>query len=367
MTPLKAFQLQLWAFRFGWRLEKLGTTLFMSRWVFQTLNDILSIYLFGRILDVMVGASNNTKSLEELYPFLLVIGISNLANRLVNVFFNWQRSNLDYRRDIRLYSEYRKHLYRLGIQTLELPDVKNTNIRTEQELTKIWSSADNLIFIVQYLIEIVSSVFVVLAYVPIAVPLILVLAVLRFIPDRKLTKDFYAFDLQHTEYRRLYNSDSGVLDNTSTLLEVKSSSLFDFFFGRWLTGRKFMMEGYQSFRLNAAKWGVVLSVFEVILNAFVTWTLALALIAGKLSIGSITFAINMVSRLNDGLDQLLYALTSIYESSTRLTDVKKFFELEPAIISGDIQMPKLKNGPGIKFDNVDFAYPGSEKLITEKL
>src|SRR5690606_21380786 len=128
----------------------------------------------------------------------------------------------------------------------------------------------------------------------------------------KLTRDFYSFDLQHTEYRRFYSTDAGVLDNTNTLLEVRSSSLFDFFFGRWLSGRKFMMDGYQSFRLNAAKWGTVLSFFEVGLNAFVTWTLALALLAGQLSIGGITFAISMVNKLNNGLDALLFSLTSIY-------------------------------------------------------
>lgn len=367
MTPLQALKLQLWAFRFSWRLERSGTILRLVQETAGTINSIVSAYLFARIIDTMIAVVDNRDTFESFVYIIIIAAVVRQVFSLLNVFIGWRHGYIIGKRNIVAAAEYRKKLAALGVQTLELPEINDINNRTNEELHRIWDSTDAVIKALQQIINISTSVFVVLSILPWAVPFLFILGIARFIPDRRLSKNIYAFDLQHTEYKRKFNMSGGILQRTSSLLEVQTSGLFDFFFGRWYEGRNFILEGYQKFRNVGARANAFLAIFDNILIVFIQLGLFAALLAQTITIGSITFAQNMISRFSSGIVSLLSVVNEMLETANRLTDVRNFFEMKPAIKSGDVIMEKLKVGPTIKFENVDFAYPGSDKVIIKNL
>lgn len=367
MTPLQALKLQLWAFRFSWRLERSGTILQLLQDTAGTINSIVSAYLFARIIDTMIAVVDNRDTFESFVQWVILAAVVRQSYSLLNVFIGWRRRYINDKRNIAASAAYRKHFALLGAQTLELPEVNNINNRAEEELYRIWNSTNDFISASQHIINIATSIAVVLNILPWSVPFLLILGIARFIPDRRLSKNFYVFDLQQTEYKRNFNASGATVQRTNTLLELQTSGLFDFFFGKWLEGRNFMLEGYQKFRNKSARANAFLAIFDNVLIVFIQLGLFAALIAQTITIGGITFAQNMISRFSSGIVSLLGVVNQMLETANRLTDVRTFFEMKPAIKSGDVIMEKLKVGPTIKFENVDFAYPGSEKVIIKNL
>ena len=97
---------------------------------------------------------------------------------------------------------------------------------------------------------------------------------------------------------------------------------------------------------------------------FVIWRT----IAGTLTIGTLTFLTGAILQASTNIQQIFSTLSGIADQALFLTDLLAFFRMEPAIQS----KPHAIMAPrpivqGFEFRNVSFSYPGSARLILNRL
>jgi ATP-binding cassette, subfamily B, bacterial len=98
--------------------------------------------------------------------------------------------------------------------------------------------------------------------------------------------------------------------------------------------------------------------------AFVIWRT----VAGKLSIGSLTFLAGAIQQASSNIEQIFSTLAAIGDQALFLTDLLAFFEMKPTIGSKPNALPVPRPiRHGIEFRNVSFSYPGNSRLILDQI
>ena len=91
-------------------------------------------------------------------------------------------------------------------------------------------------------------------------------------------------------------------------------------------------------------------------------------VRGIITIGSLTFLAGAIQQASSNIQQIFSTVSGIADQALFLTDLIAFFEMRPAIQS----KPNALAAPrpirrGFEFRNVSFRYPGSDRLILNRL
>lgn len=87
-------------------------------------------------------------------------------------------------------------------------------------------------------------------------------------------------------------------------------------------------------------------------------------IAGNLEIGTMTFVLGSIAALQNGLSGFFLSIAGQYQHSLFVTDLFKVMDTQPMIerAKNPIVLDSTK-APEIVFENVSFAYPGTDRLV----
>ncbi len=97
---------------------------------------------------------------------------------------------------------------------------------------------------------------------------------------------------------------------------------------------------------------------------FVIWRT----INGALSIGTLTFLAGAIQQASSNIQQIFSTLAGIGDQALFLTDLLAFFEMQPTIRSKPNALPAPRPiVRGFEFRNVSFRYPGSSRLVLDRL
>src|SRR5579863_43859 len=91
-------------------------------------------------------------------------------------------------------------------------------------------------------------------------------------------------------------------------------------------------------------------------------------LAGVSSIGTLTFLAGAILQASSNIQQIFSTLAGIADQALFLTDLLAFFEMQPTVRS----RPNALSAPrpmirGFEFRNVSFRYPGSSRLILDRM
>ncbi len=91
-------------------------------------------------------------------------------------------------------------------------------------------------------------------------------------------------------------------------------------------------------------------------------------LAGILSIGTLTFLAGAIQQASLNIQQTFSTLSGIADQALFLTDLLAFFEMKPTIRSKPNALPAPRPVMrGFEFRNVSFRYPGTNRLILNRL
>lgn len=92
--------------------------------------------------------------------------------------------------------------------------------------------------------------------------------------------------------------------------------------------------------------------------------IVLRALAGILSVGDLTLMVGAFSRARTIMENLVSGLVGISEQALFIKDLFDFFQTAPTILSPPDALPAPRPiRDGFEFENVSFAYPGSEKWV----
>jgi ATP-binding cassette subfamily B protein len=97
---------------------------------------------------------------------------------------------------------------------------------------------------------------------------------------------------------------------------------------------------------------------------FVIWRT----VQGMLTIGELTFLTGAILQASSNIQQIFSTVSSIADQALFLTDLIAFFEMQPTIRSNPNALPAPRPiRRGFEFRGVSFRYPGSSRLILNRL
>jgi len=97
------------------------------------------------------------------------------------------------------------------------------------------------------------------------------------------------------------------------------------------------------------------------------WVIWLTL-AGELSIGTLTLLAGAIQQASLNIQQVFSTLAGIADQALFLTDLLAFFDMQPTIHSKPNALPAPRPiRHGFEFRNVSFRYPGTERLVLNRL
>lgn len=178
----------------------------------------------------------------------------------------------------------------------------------------------------------------------------------------------YAKNFRQTPIRRQLDYLRVLGGSKEAAKELKLFGLKDFLVGRFshlsdqiykedvsLARRRLVAGSFLSVIGTAGYYGAYV---------FVIWRT----VAGKLTIGSLTFLSGAILQASSNIQQIFSTVSSIADQALFLTDLIAFFEMRPTIHSKLNALPAPRPiRRGFEFRNVSFSYPGSPRVILNRL
>ncbi|HLH38145.1 MAG TPA: ABC transporter ATP-binding protein [Bryobacteraceae bacterium] len=150
--------------------------------------------------------------------------------------------------------------------------------------------------------------------------------------------------------------------------EVKMFGLADYLRDRYATLSKSLISENNKVTRRRLAWGAAFAIVGSLGYyggyTFLVWQA----LESKITVGTLTFVAGALAGVNTELQSLFSLFSSISEQALFLTDLIDFFAVRPKIRSKPNAIPAPRPiRDGIEFRDVSFRYPGSEKMVLNRV
>ncbi len=190
----------------------------------------------------------------------------------------------------------------------------------------------------------------------------------EFFVEIKYGKRVWSIHSSNAEIRRKFWNFRGYFSNVAKVTELKLFQNTKYFLNE-------IKKLFTSF-LNKQKenekekfyHSSVASALSEMTIAFAVLYFVFQVVYSDLQIGTLTFIIASIWSLRSAFSGLFISFGKQYQDSLFVTDVFDFLDIEQVVEEPEKSL-KLKKGqtPGIVFDNISFAYPGTSRMILKNL
>ncbi len=220
--------------------------------------------------------------------------------------------------------------------------------------------ANSIAFVVGSLL---ASFFNIWVYV-----IILVFSVPKFVMQWKYGQKIYGIWAKDSPEQRRYYDLRRFFTNRVAVIETKLNNQKNHYLS-WIQG---ILSHFNTNLLQAEKKrriSYIITDFLYIIGF--TWSSIIILqdvLAGTILVGSMVYALNLLSRINGSFANILSVLASQNEKHLIVQDMMAFLSIKPLVQKANHpQKLDLVSPPEIVFEHVSFAYPGKDKLVLRDL
>ncbi len=199
-----------------------------------------------------------------------------------------------------------------------------------------------------------------------AATLLLVSGIPAFIAETSFSGEAFRNQKRRSAERRLQVYLEMVLTREDGAKEVKLFQLGKHFLKRYIEIFNRIYREDRSLVIRRAFWGYALGLLASIALYFAYGWVGVAAIAGTITIGQMTMYIAQFRLGQSAATTSLTAINGMYEDNLYLSNLSEYLDHEVPEGSGDrVHGPYPENG--IRFENVSFLYPGSERPALENV
>ncbi len=201
---------------------------------------------------------------------------------------------------------------------------------------------------------------------PYAVLLLGLAGVPAFVAEARFSGEAFRIYRRRSAERRRQIYLEMVLTREDGVKEVKLLQLGKIFLQRYVDIFRRIYREDRNLLLRRGFWGYVLGLLASGAFYFAYGWVAFAAIATTITIGQMTMYVALFRQGQSAVTNSLTAINGMYEDNLYLSNLTEYLEHEVPEPSGDGQ-----SGPdpddGIRFDNVSFYYPGSQRPALEHI
>jgi ATP-binding cassette, subfamily B, bacterial len=322
-----------------------------------------------RIIDLIVGTRTHPAAAHgSLWPWL-ILEFSLAVAALIAT------RAIDYC-DIRIAEEFTRqlslnvmeHTSRIDLESIEDPNFHDKLERARVQATDRSSMLHALGSLVQSSIMTFSLLLTVAGYAPWLLALMAMCVIPSFAGETAVTFEGYALGRRLTPFRRELDYLRTLGSSREAAKEVKMFDLGGFLVDRYQAISKQVI--LQTCRLARDRflWGSVLGIMASLGYYGAYAFLAFEALAGRISVGTLTFLAGAVAGANVQLQSTFTYFSSVSEQALFLTDVVDLLNVQPRILSKSepLAVPKPITR-GVEFRNVSFRYPGGTHWVLRNL
>ncbi|HOZ38358.1 MAG TPA: ABC transporter ATP-binding protein [Anaerolineaceae bacterium] len=361
------------AFRLVWAASRGNTLISFGLTPIAALLPAAQSWVGKMIVDSILGAINQSMNVEAglrlVLPYvaaefgLLLLGtILNSIRFLSNSVLQSQLTN-------HINTLIIKKAISLDLQFFEDPvfydNMQNARRRADSSALSIMNA---ILQIVQQTITLVSLVALLVRFSPWLAVVVILAAIPNFISRSRFSEMAFRALTRRAPESRLLNYIETLLTSNETVKEIKLFGLGEPLLARYRQlFTKFFEEDREISRKNTIAsffWGLLSNLAYY--GSYV-WVILRAL-AKAITLGDMTMFLSVFRQSQGAVQQLLDSFNRLYESNLYLDNLMDYLKIEPVLAlpeNGKIAPAPIQEG--IRFKDVSFRYPGSEKMVLQNI
>ncbi len=325
--------------------------------------SLLTVYVPKRILETLTGISTFEKMVQVILFYSLLLLFWEMINHYLS-----DRSNLA---AVKFAAVTRFEIGRITMQ-LEMKDIETAS---QRKVIQMANNATGLTGILGVVRQMISNVITIagLAWISMRLNALFLLAIAVVLAVKTLFS--YLQFRFNKKARELYAKNDRVGDylmglayfNHGAQKELRVNNLRDWFMEKILRYRSEMVRlQYKDFKRNA----LFESIMAILMGAQSFVVLAILMnsyLDGAITIADFTMYFSAVTSLTVALNALTQQIRRYNEQMLNFTDYQKLVDLLAKTRIEDTSNTEIPTQAEIVFDDVTFAYPGSDKNVLEHL
>ena len=357
-----------WLFIFNFKLAPWAATAQIVIKLILNTSPLFSAYIFARLLDKIIQiVSMPNSNINQIIPLLGLLLLYNLVISALGYVNSYVSQVIGLMSGYRVPVILAQHINSLGIQTLENPDVANKIQRARETIGGISNDFERTLMFFARGVALISALFVIVKIMPIVALIILIGTIPELVSNRIHMQRDWRFWRIETENKRKANWSVSILNDTASLQEVSITSSFKFlsnifsnFSNRYMAGDLKILKSWNTY-------GFFLGSIPDVVGIFGYFLILKSLFYKMISIGDATFQMRALDMFANNLSNVSNDFSTLYEKCIRTNEVRIVFEMKPMVEDGNIKLLKLETAPCIRFENISFKYPNSDKYVIKNL
>lgn len=327
---------------------------------------LLSLYILKYMVDavttgdtpVMLGIRWGTLSLLGLFCLMF------LLNRLVGVCNGVNNDVMSQRLQDYISDIMQRQSAALDMAYFDNPEYHDTYHRAQQEASyrplRVLSEFMSLFG------SIITIAFVV-AMLCTASPWIIVVMIVAVIPSFVVrvikARQIYAFRRDNTQNYRRTSYYTALLGNRDYAKEMRTFGLTPYFRERFVSLRKVLVNRLLKISRRIGVYDSICAIAEALAMFFVVFFLLKSTTSGAITVGSFVMLFEAFRRGQTGLNNLVGAITGLYDNRLFVGNLFEFLDLKPKIVNDRDAIPFPERVETVEFRDITFRYPKMERDV----
>jgi ATP-binding cassette subfamily B protein len=349
-----------------WQTDAPLTVQLCSLQICQALVPVAQLWVAKLIIDRLVAALQLSHPLSESSSILLLVGIE-FGLALFGLFL---REAIDFARQVladRLtrYISMRilAHAQELDLEILERPEFYDRLRRAEESA---FYRPAGLLFqslnVLQGVITLLAMAALLIRLHPLALPLLLLAALPYAIVHSGAATQMYTLSSSQTPEVRQARYLSHLLSTDAGAKELRVFGLGDYLLRRYRDILKRHERQITAFAWRRSLRSALAGVLPAAAYGGIYVYFTLQALSRHITVGDLTLYAGLILRSQDVLQNTMFSLANIIESSLFLDDYFALLALKPEMRTNQGgRGPALPIRQGIRFEGVTYRYPGSER------
>lgn len=361
------------AFRLVWSASRSNALISFGLTPITALLPAAQSWVGKMIVDSILGAINQSVDVEAGLRLVLPYVAAEFGLLLLGTILN----SIRYLSNSVLQSQLTNHIntliirkaISLDLQFFEDPvfydTMQNARRRADSSALSIMNA---ILQILQQTITLVSLVALLVGFSPWLAVVVILAAIPNFISRSRFSEMTFRALTRRAPESRLLNYIETLLTSNETVKEIKLFGLGEPLLARYRQlFTAFFEEDREISRKNTIAsfgWGLLSNLAYY--GSYV-WVILRAL-AKAITLGDMTMFLSVFRQSQNAVQQLLDSFNRLYESNLYLDNLLDYLKIEPVLAlpeNGKIAPAPIQEG--IRFNNVSFRYPGSEKMVLQNI
>ncbi|HEY0252874.1 MAG TPA: ABC transporter ATP-binding protein, partial [Kofleriaceae bacterium] len=321
-------------------------------------------YISKRLIDAVVHAhgsglaSDRHNAMMWVGAELVVVVAMALVSRTLGIFRSLIRQQLGQRINV----EILEKALTLALTQFEDSELYDRMTRARREASSRPLSLVSQTFeLGQSIITLVGLGGLLFAFSPIALGILFVAAIPPFVSELKFSGDAFRLSRWRTPETREQMYLETVLAREDHAKEVMLFGLGGRFMKRYREIFDKLYAGDRNIAIKRGVWGLVLGTLgNVAFYGMYLW-IALSTIEGAITIGAMSMYVYVFRQGQSALSSALGDVGGMYEDNLYLSNLYEFLDT-PTLTPGGTAIAGTMPGDGVRFEDVSFAYPGSNEI-----